>query len=157
MSDTTHSYVWHDSGVTWPWYLSLCHTCEWAMSHFGMTHVTYMNASCHTHECVMACIYRYYMCVHERQGCSVVNLVDWMRYHITYMNTPRHTHERAHVIYTNESYVAYMNESWRTCTDIKHLFMGVKVAVLASLPGRFMSHIWIGHVTYTNEPCHIYE
>jgi len=34
--------------------LSNCHTSEWVMSHFWMSHVTLLNESCHTYELPMS-------------------------------------------------------------------------------------------------------
>jgi len=65
------------------------------MSQLWMSHVTHMNESCHTYECVTS-----KSCVMSR---------TWMS-HVTYIDESCHTYKW--VIWM--SHVTHMNESWRT-------------------------------------------
>ena len=115
--------MWHDSYVTWLIYVrDMSHSCrlwqrccpaevwikseerqEWDMSHTGMSHVTYMNESCHVQEWVMS-----------HTGMSQVtcrnescHLHEWVMSHT----------QMSHVTYTNESYHIYdwvMSLEWVT-------------------------------------------
>ena len=96
-----------------------CHTCECVMSHIRMCHVTHMNASCHTYICVMSHVY------------------------------VRH--------------VTHMNESWHTCECAlalnKHAatIWGPEV-LLQRVISQISCHTYkCRHVTRTNESWHTIE
>ena len=77
---------------------------EWVMSHIWMSHVTHMNASCHTYECVMSHIWM----------CHVWMRPVWMR-HVTHMNVSRmdascHTYKC--VMYECMSYIYLTTSVW---------------------------------------------
>jgi len=90
-----------------------CRTCECVMSHIWMSHVAHVNASWRRYECVM--------------------LHTWMS-HVTHMNESRPTYGwvTPHICNTNKATVRPENE-WVT------------------------SHIPKSHVRYMNESCHTYE
>jgi len=118
-----------------------CHTCEWVMSHFWMSHVTHtvwpkqghevewvkahLNESCHTREWVMSHM--------------------WMS-HVTHLNESCHTYS------LTKSRTMRWNES-------KHIWMSHVTHVNKSCHTFewVMSHIWMSHVTLLNESCHTFE
>jgi len=81
MNESYHTYEWVISHIWMIHYTHMnlsCLTCEWVMSHFfflflwdnvkvvccdmSMSHVTHMNESVHTHECV----------THMKQSCHII-------------------------------------------------------------------------------------
>ena len=93
-----------------------------------MSHVTCTNESCHPHECVMS---------HIRMSMSHIRMS-----HVTLMNAFTH-----------------MNESCRTCVSyVTHTPIVVsEESVVVHTYEMIMSHIWMRHVTCTNESCHTCE
>jgi len=103
-------YIWKETFVQVSIYVNQsCDTYEWVMSrwwrsfwgvqlalHMWMSHVTHVNDSCHTCECVMSHM--------------------WMR-HVTHVNESCHTCERVHhVTQINESRDTYECSVSRTWT-----------------------------------------
>ena len=106
-----HSYVWHDAFMCVTWrihvldqYYSSIYICDTASLHSHKwhcliaRHVTHMNESCHTHECVMS--------------------HTWMR-HVTHMHESCHTHDclmsricTRHVTHMNASCHTYARVLW---------------------------------------------
>jgi len=116
---------------------SPCHTYEWVLSHIFMScytkrcrrtrtitsrvwsHVTHMNASCHTYEWVMSCYTK------SRRRTRTTNCR--VSSHVTHMNESCHIYS-CHMA-RKSSHVTHMNESCHTYDWV-------------------MSHIWMSHVTY---------
>ena len=126
-----------------------CHTYEWVMSHIWMSHVTHMNESFHTDECVMS-------------------LCD--------MNTSCHTHvnESCHT-HVNGLCPTHVNESCHTQEVLQQQVMSHTCErvmshtcerVMSHTCSRVMSHTGgpttRSHVTHmcmcdSNVSCHTYE
>ena len=125
-----------------------CNTYEWA------SHVTRMNATCHTCEGVMACKYAKRPKDYER-SCYThewVMVHTWMS-HVTHMNESCYTREWAsHVTHEQETCHTY---EW----DLSRIWMSRVTQINGSFHTHawVMSHIWRCHVTPMNETCHTYE
>jgi len=71
--------------------------CGWIMSHIWTSHVTHMNESRHTYECVVS---------HSREGCEcVVDKYGWVMSHI-WMSHVAHMNESCH------TYGWVMSQMW---------------------------------------------
>jgi len=82
MNDVRYTYEWVMSHI------------EWVMSHIRMSHVTRMNASCHTYEWVMSHMWMSHV-THMNESCHAYEWVMshmWMS-HVTHMNESCHAYE----------------------------------------------------------------
>ena len=103
MCNLTHSYVWHESSYTFEWY-----TFEWSaldIDHLNlrvqkeiinwlirMRHVTHLNKSRHTCECVTSRTWMSHV-THVNESCHTCEWVMsqmWMS-HVTHVNESCHT------------------------------------------------------------------
>jgi len=96
--DMTHSCVWHDSCThmlschtySAPWH----HMCEWVMSHRWMSHVIFVNESCHTDEWVTSHVWMSHV-TQMNESCHMCEWVmshRWMS-HVIRVNESCHTDE----------------------------------------------------------------
>ena len=139
MSHIQMSHAKHVAGLDF-WSGSRLHISHvtraiWFMSHTWMSHVTYMNESCHT------CGRSWFLVWLP----SSSTFHGTLRFTRTHMNESRHTYEwvTSHIWMRH---VAHMNESHHTYEwDTSHTYEWVT------------SHIWMSHVTRTNESRHTYE
>jgi len=106
-----------------------CHTYECIMTHIRLSHVartqTYMSTiyqQQHTYTLVMSHIWMRHV-IHVNESCHIMNASCWTHTHTDDDNIPAATH-----IYM--SHVAHMNASCHTCEWV-------------------MSHIWMRHVAHT--------
>jgi len=145
MSHVTNEWVMSNIRMTQT--KESCHTHEWVMSHTWMSRVTHMNGSCHTYEWVMS---------HLR-----------MR-HVTHMNGSCHTHEWCRLMRTAQHVFGNTYEhtltktvrAWRQQLQLhvsRDLLCTPAGADGMSYDSWVVSHIWMCHVTHTNEPWHTYE
>jgi len=96
-----------------------CHTYEWDMPHMWMSHVTHMNESCHTYEWVMSHI--------------------WMR-HAAHMNEPCYIYEWVMSISHVRCYLECpFKFCWRQ-VDLKLVNLHTYEWV--------MLHLWMSHATH---------
>jgi len=89
LCDMTHSYKWHDSFINIRRYSFICWTCiisiyatwhicdlyEWVMSHRWVSHVTYINVSCHLHH--LHICDTYLLDMHHFHICDMTQLHSW--------------------------------------------------------------------------------
>jgi len=97
-----------------------CHTYECVMSHIWMSHVTHMNASCHTSECVM-----FWRRARQIANMNVKSRGEWVMSH-TWTRHVKHMNVSIHACLVCMScgkfaalfmeiprlYVTYLNPSW---------------------------------------------
>jgi len=149
------------------------------MSHIWMSHVTHMNESCHTYEWVMSHIWMGHV-THTNESCHTesCHTYEWVMSHIgmsrvTHRNESCHTYKRvmshigmSHVTQRNES-ASFLgvtsHERVPTYEYVEHIYTykSIRLYSCETLSRRtrewVKSHIWMSHVTHTNESCHIYE
>jgi len=109
-----------------------------------MSHVTHINASCHTCQCVVAHI-RQGICGWYAEGVLELHVMAHIRMsHVTHMNESCHTYGwvMSHISMRRGTHI---NISW-------HIFDGEFVdGMLMEFPDRMSWH------THKNESCHTYE
>ena len=114
----------------------MCH--GWVMSHMWMSHVTYVNASCRTYECV-SCVLpmrmRHVTCVNKHVTCHLYERV------VTHVSESCHTRERV-VSYTSTSHVTLLSEySCRTCKwDMSPVWASDFLSLTSSSDTMTVSH-----------------
>ena len=112
------------------------HTCEWVMPHIWMSHITHVNESCHTFECVVS---RMIVTSHADRGCYTT----WMSRHtfVTHMKDVWQCHVWMRLwsymrgSINESSNMSHMSESWHICDTSK----------------------WCVTMSYINESVIIYE
>jgi len=97
------------------------------------SHVTHINESRNTYECVTS---------HESSYQWIVSNIEWVMSHV-WMSRVTHTNEsrRTYECVTSHMWmgpVTYVSESWHTYKCV-------------------MAHIWMRDVTHMNASCHIYD
>jgi len=144
-----------------PCHTHACVAYEWVMSHIWMSHVTYMNESCHTYWCVTS-DYKFVMshtwmshvthawvmshtcmhtlaCVHTYK-CVMSHV--WMS-HVTRTNASCHAW-MSHVTHMIES--CHTNYGWVN-TQARHVTHIISLVIL---------FVWMSPVTRMNESFHTY-
>jgi len=167
MKESCHAYEWVMLHVN-----ESCHTCEWVLSHIWMSHVTHMNESCHTYERVMSHIWMSHV-TYVNESCHTC---EWVMSHM-WMNHVTHVNESWHIYkwvlsrmdescHTYKWVLSYMNESchlyaWvmsrvnKSCHMWHDSYFVAHANESCHTYERAMSHMWMSHVTHTNESCYI--
>jgi len=116
-----------------------------------MRHISRMNASCHTHECVTWYI--------EWVMSRIIMSRIWMR-HVTRINKSCYTNACG-VTHMRVSHLPHVNESCHTCQwDISQIKKKVWLQMWVSrITHISLSHVTqsTSHVTHVSESCHTYQ
>ena len=176
MCDMTHLYLWH-SCVRWCTMLVVGHTCtvdskacdcwgwtrlihrEWFMPHIWMSHVTRMNASWHTYECV-----KWHTWVsHVTRMNASCDMYEWVMSHMRVLNKNASCHMYDRVMSHEEiSRVTHMNESCHTYEWVCWARTSHDVS-WHELHNWILSHTWMSDGTHEwvmahmDESSHTYE
>jgi len=105
-----------------------------------------MNWSCNTYECGMSHIQMSYVtCTNESCHPYECVMSHIRMSHVTLMNASRHTYEWV---------ISHLSELRHTQTYSRVRGVGSGAHIWND---HVTPHIWMRHVTYTNESCHTYE
>jgi len=128
-----------------------CHMCGWVMSHICMSHVAHTNESCRTYDRVMSHIWAggpqshvFHMRIRQVTRTNKSgHTYEWVTRVHTSWNTYKRVMEHLSKSHLWKSHVTHMSRR----TSDQHDYAALRV----------MSHVWMIHVTRTNESCHISE